>query len=358
MSPGRTLVATEESQACSHCSSIGVSSRVTGRGCSSSRATDPRWSCCTDGRTARTRGGWCSTGSVGRAAAPSPSTCRASARPTAWTPTARSWASSAPSRTRSSPTWATAVLPCWPATRWAEPSDCGWRPRAATELVRRRARSPPPAWNAALVQIVERDPFVRRVLALPAPVPEAMVRNLVGRATACSPSPSPATRATRWFGLHRAPPPSGGGGRYLDTARRMLPELNRGFDLDAIRCPVLLVWGDHDRMVSHRGAEVVAAALPSTRVEILEGIGHCPQIEASERVVEAAARLPGPGGVTARPPWGPLRGSRRPAPRAGSRVRLRTLATATMIRTAPRGSRATRSGPRRAAPPPCRRRKP
>jgi pimeloyl-ACP methyl ester carboxylesterase len=39
-------------------------------------------------------------------------------------------------------------------------------------------------------------------------------------------------------------------------------------------------------MVSHSGAERVAAALPKTEVRLLDGIGHCPQLEAPDRVAE------------------------------------------------------------------------
>jgi pimeloyl-ACP methyl ester carboxylesterase len=37
-------------------------------------------------------------------------------------------------------------------------------------------------------------------------------------------------------------------------------------------------------MVTHRGAQVITTALPDTEVQLLEGIGHCPQLEAPERV--------------------------------------------------------------------------
>jgi pimeloyl-ACP methyl ester carboxylesterase len=47
---------------------------------------------------------------------------------------------------------------------------------------------------------------------------------------------------------------------------------------------VLLVWGDRDRMVTHRGARHVTEALPETTYELLEGVGHCPQVEAADRV--------------------------------------------------------------------------
>ena len=42
--------------------------------------------------------------------------------------------------------------------------------------------------------------------------------------------------------------------RMLDNGRRLLPELRRRSSCERIACPVLLVWGDRDRMVTHRGA--------------------------------------------------------------------------------------------------------
>ena len=49
---------------------------------------------------------------------------------------------------------------------------------------------------------------------------------------------------------------------------------------------MLLVWGDRDRLVFHSGAERVLSAVPGARLELLRGIGHCPQVEAPERVAE------------------------------------------------------------------------
>jgi pimeloyl-ACP methyl ester carboxylesterase len=81
--------------------------------------------------------------------------------------------------------------------------------------------------------------------------------------------------------------------RYLATARRLLPELEHPFRLERVRCPVLLIWGTRDRMVSHNGAERILEALPATEVELLEGVGHCPQLEATDRVVELLAGFAG-----------------------------------------------------------------
>jgi len=64
------------------------------------------------------------------------------------------------------------------------------------------------------------------------------------------------------------------------------------FDLAAIDCPVLLVWGTRDRMVAHSGARVVLNALPETRVELIEGCGHCPQLEATGALLELLLSFP------------------------------------------------------------------
>jgi pimeloyl-ACP methyl ester carboxylesterase len=37
-------------------------------------------------------------------------------------------------------------------------------------------------------------------------------------------------------------------------------------------------------MVTHRGAHHITDAVPRTTYELLEGIGHCPQVEAPDRV--------------------------------------------------------------------------
>ena len=50
-------------------------------------------------------------------------------------------------------------------------------------------------------------------------------------------------------------------------------------ELDRIDVPVLLVWGDRDRMVSHQGSRHVLAQVPGARYVELEGCGHCPQLE-------------------------------------------------------------------------------
>jgi pimeloyl-ACP methyl ester carboxylesterase len=133
--------------------------------------------------------------------------------------------------------------------------------------------------------LIEHDPIVRWILAAPVPLPEQVLRTAVGEAyrQLAFANPRKAARhVVRAFTDHhrdRASVP-----RMLANGRRLLPELERPFAFDRVRCPVLLIWGDRDRMVTHRGAEIVTEALPDTTYELLEGIGHCPQLEADETV--------------------------------------------------------------------------
>jgi pimeloyl-ACP methyl ester carboxylesterase len=84
--------------------------------------------------------------------------------------------------------------------------------------------------------------------------------------------------------------------RYLDTGRQLIPELNREtcLRLDRVQCPVLVVWGERDVMVAPSGAERIVAALPDAQVELIEDCGHCPQVEAADRVARLLADFPEP----------------------------------------------------------------
>jgi pimeloyl-ACP methyl ester carboxylesterase len=143
-------------------------------------------------------------------------------------------------------------------------------------------------------QIIERDPVIRTLLSLPTPIPESVVRNAIGRVyrvlAFADQKRADGTVVEAFTSHHRDTTTVAS---YLATARRMLPELQSPMELAAIECPVLLVWGDRDRLVSHRGADVVLDALPNTRVELLTGVGHCPQIEAADRVLELLLEFPG-----------------------------------------------------------------
>jgi pimeloyl-ACP methyl ester carboxylesterase len=116
-----------------------------------------------------------------------------------------------------------------------------------------------PGWFDAL----ERDPIIRRLLDMPIPVPVALVRSLVGSQ------------------------------RRPTLSHPLLPELATApFDLAAVACPVLLVWGTRDRMIPNTRARGVLDALPETRVRLIEGCGGCPQLEATEELLELLIGFP------------------------------------------------------------------
>ena len=145
--------------------------------------------------------------------------------------------------------------------------------------------------------LVERDPILRTLLALPAPLPEAIVRQVVARAyralAFAHPGGIEPAIVDAFTNHHRDRVTVK---RYLETGRRLISELNDEtcLRLDRVRCPVLVVWGKRDVMVAPSGAERIVAALPGTEIELIEGCGHCPQIEAADRVAGVLAGFPEP----------------------------------------------------------------
>jgi pimeloyl-ACP methyl ester carboxylesterase len=181
----------------------------------------------------------------------------------------------------------------WVALRLAERSDlplAGIVPIAPAGLQT-------PRW----FEIIERDPLVRTLLALPVPIPRAVLMRAIGEAYRRLAFSRPALAdgaVVEMFAAHHAH--REGARRLLENGRRLLPELIAGpFDLEAIECPVMLVWGTRDRMVPHTGARRLIAALPETRVEMLEGVGHCPQLEATDVLLELLGAFPARSAVRA-----------------------------------------------------------
>jgi pimeloyl-ACP methyl ester carboxylesterase len=136
-----------------------------------------------------------------------------------------------------------------------------------------------------LLQIVEHDPGLRSLLALPAPVPAVVLRATVARLyqqlAFARPVDAELVAAFTWHFRQRARVAS-----YLDIAHRLIPELRAPFQLQRITARVLLLWGDRDRLAYHRGAQRVLDTVPGSRLELWHGIGHCPQVEVPERFTE------------------------------------------------------------------------
>jgi pimeloyl-ACP methyl ester carboxylesterase len=57
----------------------------------------------------------------------------------------------------------------------------------------------------------------------------------------------------------------------------------------SVRAPTLVVWGREDRWIPVEHAERFAAALPGSRVEVIDGCGHMPQEERPEDVARLVA---------------------------------------------------------------------
>jgi len=54
----------------------------------------------------------------------------------------------------------------------------------------------------------------------------------------------------------------------------------------AARLPTLIVWGDRDTIIPVSHAYAAHEAIPHSRIEIIEGAGHFPHVEAPERFLE------------------------------------------------------------------------
>jgi pimeloyl-ACP methyl ester carboxylesterase len=141
-----------------------------------------------------------------------------------------------------------------------------------------------PSWYDA----IEQDPIVRKLLSMPVAVPRALLR---GRGLARSHPRQTQRAVVDALGSH-------GDTRLdvaelLDSGRRLAPELSSApFDIVGIRCPVLLVWGEHDATLPQTGARVALGSLPLTQVELIEGCGPAPQLEAPRRLLELLLPFP------------------------------------------------------------------
>ncbi len=140
---------------------------------------------------------------------------------------------------------------------------------------------------------IEGERLLRLLELSPLPVPEFLVREIVGRVYSNLAFSSPAratSEAISSFAAHI--PTVSRGSEILELGRRLLPELRDPFDLERIECPLLLVWGERDRMVYTTGAERVLRTVPYSDIEIIPGVGHCPQVEVPEQLAQMLLDFP------------------------------------------------------------------
>jgi pimeloyl-ACP methyl ester carboxylesterase len=72
--------------------------------------------------------------------------------------------------------------------------------------------------------------------------------------------------------------------RIMSYAAPVIAELQTSPRDTAIEVPILLLWGDRDRLTLHGGARHLLAANPHTEFVPLHGSGHCPQLEIAPRI--------------------------------------------------------------------------
>jgi len=146
-----------------------------------------------------------------------------------------------------------------------------------------------PRW----IRLLGDDFLVRRLLALPIPVPRRLIETVVSqaylRAAFFRPAAiDPIHVAT--FADHL--PNRTAVRRLVAVGRALAREAGAGdLRLHQITCPLLVVWGEEDRLLSPQGAEMLADAVPDATVLRLTGCGHCPQIEQPAAVAAAMDRF-------------------------------------------------------------------
>jgi pimeloyl-ACP methyl ester carboxylesterase len=148
---------------------------------------------------------------------------------------------------------------------------------------------------ARWISIIEGEAPLRWLMRSPLPMPEVVVRGVIGRMYRTMAFARPGevdTAAVSSFTRHVSTKRDVV--RILGTGHRVVAELRDPFRLDLVRCPVMLIWGERDRMVFHTGAERVLAEVPGSRLELISDCGHCPQVEEPERLAELLVTFPSP----------------------------------------------------------------
>jgi pimeloyl-ACP methyl ester carboxylesterase len=140
------------------------------------------------------------------------------------------------------------------------------------------------------VDLAAREPVVHRILTSRLPVPMSAVRRAVYLAflalAVVDRSRVDTSVVAAYAAQYRHRDDLAG---FVRDARSLLVELRDAYELERIERPVLVVWGAGDRLVPPAGARRVLEAVPSSRLVTLEGCGHCPQLEAPDRIADLVA---------------------------------------------------------------------
>lgn len=134
--------------------------------------------------------------------------------------------------------------------------------------------------HAAWVNRIAHDPILHRLASVPLPLPRAVFARAIGLAFSRLALARPSAvepGAIERFASHFVD--ARDVRRTVTGAFSLLRELNQPYELTRIQCPVLLVWGAHDRLVPRLGAETILETVTDSRLVVLDDCGHCPQLE-------------------------------------------------------------------------------
>lgn len=149
--------------------------------------------------------------------------------------------------------------------------------------------------------LVVASPALRRIIAWTLATPLSIVRSRVRLETVFGPQPVPADFATKGGGLLSLRPSSFiGASTDLMAIPEDLPDLAKRYA--SISIPVGALFGTGDRVLDHRvNGKGLAAQLPQTDLELVEGGGHMLPITSPDRcatfIARMARRLPAEAGA-------------------------------------------------------------
>lgn len=79
----------------------------------------------------------------------------------------------------------------------------------------------------------------------------------------------------------------------VSAGRRVKPEVAVLARVRAITCPTIVVHGVRDQLVPAAVSRGLHASVPGSKFVLLDGIGHCPHLDAPDQVVALAMELTG-----------------------------------------------------------------
>ncbi len=75
----------------------------------------------------------------------------------------------------------------------------------------------------------------------------------------------------------------------LDPGGQRVSALDRLYLAESV--PTLLIWGDSDPIIPAEHGRIAHEAMPGSRLELLEGVGHFPQLERPRRLSKLLAEF-------------------------------------------------------------------